>query len=82
MAKKKIEELKTLENPATNTDGGFALKITEKDLVNFPELEKEGVINGDEIFIPNESILESDDNIKSFNQPDKINNNFIFIKSK
>lgn len=70
MAKKKTEELKTLEKTATNAEGGFDLEITEKDIQNFPELGDNGVQKGDKIFIPDEYIL-------GYDEPDQITNDFI-----
>jgi len=77
MAKKKIEELKILENPATNVDGGFNLEITENDIQNFPELGEEGILNGDKIFISNEDTFIPDENLEAFNQSNQINEDFI-----
>ena len=54
LAQKKEEELNILENPATNHEEGFQVEITEKDIQNFPELKKQGVQPGDEVFVQNE----------------------------
>jgi len=66
----KSKELNILENPATNTDGGFEVLLTNKDIENFPKLQDAGILGGDKIIISNEEsfIVEEPMNANSKNQ--------------